>query len=345
MSEGTWDLQNTTNGAIPNSTQTLKTHGKTSNASGAELLTESRCQVARRCLREEHYRYVLGYVPVKSAPSLRFGTLWHHGMDAWWRATDPAMRLGAALAALRSHAIPESDEYELARAQAMLEGYDARWGGEQYEVLAVETEFRAPLINPETGKPSRTFVRAGKLDTIVRRSRTFGMEHKTSGENIEQGSAFWSRLKMGGQASGYIRGAHALGYADITTMIYDVAAKPKLKPLKASARRTDIEPPDEYLDRVRADIAAEPNKYYQRGEIVRLEAELVEHDREMWHLANTLREHHRLGLAPRNTDACERYSRLCSYFGVCAGEEDLNDQRLFQILPFLHSELTPGGDQ
>jgi hypothetical protein len=102
----------------------------------------------------------------------------------------------------RRFATPETDAYELARAEAMMEGYDARWGGEHFEVLGVELEFRAPLINPETGA-SRTFERAGKLDVIVRDADwpQVVMEHKTAGEDIGQGSSWWARLRMGGQAS------------------------------------------------------------------------------------------------------------------------------------------------
>ncbi len=46
-----------------------------------------------------------------------------------------------------------SDAYELARATAIMVGYDCRWlpAMERLEVLYVEAEYRAPLVNPETG--------------------------------------------------------------------------------------------------------------------------------------------------------------------------------------------------
>lgn len=364
------------------------------------LLTESRAQVARRCLREERLRYVEGIVPAGTEEALRFGTLWHHGQEAWWGKTQ--LPLIAAKQAIQDSATPETDAYELARAEAMMEGYDARWGGEQYEVLGVEVEFRAPLINPETGARSRTFERAGKVDVVVRQGiRTFVVEHKSSGEDIGPGSSFWARLRMGGQSSGYIRGAEALGH-QVEGVLYDVARKPDLRPYKATpiedrtytkprykqcpeckkknppplphayeiegdqpqccqedpeggARRvicTDVggrlhancraadETVDEYRDRVRAAIAEDPDRYYQRGLVVRLEAQLAEADGELWQLGQTLREVHRLGLAPRNTDACQRYGRTCSYFALCAGEASADDER-FRRLTWPHSELTP----
>jgi hypothetical protein len=279
-------------------------------------------------------------------------------MEAWWR---PGSSLGDALAALRTHATPETDAYELARAEVMLEGYDARWNDEELESLAVEAEFRAPLLNPETGAASRTWERAGKLDVVVSdgQARVLVMEHKSSAEDIAPGSSFWSRLRMGGQSAGYLRGAEALGYAP-EGVIYDVARKPDLRPLKATppeqrkyTKATKTEPSrlyanqreadetvDEYRERLRAAIAEAPDYYYQRGTVVRLEAQMAEADRELWLLGQTLREAHRLELAPRNTDACQRYSSTCAFFSICAGEASADDARLFKRLEWAHSELT-----
>jgi hypothetical protein len=365
-----------------------------------QLLTESRAQLARRCLREERLRYVDGIVPVGIEEVLRFGTLWHHGQEAWWDDYTCIDKLEGALKAMRRLASSETDPYELVRAEAMMEGYHARWDGEPYEVLGVELEFRAPLINPETGARSRTFDRAGKVDVLVRDATGTKLlfEHKSAGEDIGPGSAFWSRLRMGGQAAGYIRGVEALGH-QVEGVVYDVARKPDLRPYKATpveerkytkpkyrqcveCKRKGGPPPphvdaengpecmsdptggakrvictdaggqlyagqrdadetvDEYRDRVRAAIAEDPERYYQRGLVVRLEAQLAEADAERWMLGQTLREAHRLGLAPRNTDACQRYGRTCAYFAICAGEASADDER-FTRLTWPHPELTP----
>lgn len=332
---------NTTSDITPISSRTAETHGsKPSAAVSLPLLTESRCQVARRCLREERLRYVDSVVPVAKSDALRFGTLWHHGQEAWW-LSDAADRLANALGAVRGHATPDTDAYELARCEAMLIGYDERWRGEQYEVISVEAEFRAPLVNPETGAASRTFQRAGKIDAIVRDAtgRKLNFEHKTSGEDVSPGSSFWARLRMGGQTAGYIRGAESLGH-QVDGVVYDVARKPALKPLQANSRRDRAETPDEYRTRCLEAIAEDPDKYFQRGLVVRLEEQMAEADSELWQLGQTLREHHRLGLAPRNVDACQRYGNTCSYFSICAGESSADDDRQFRRLEWAHPELT-----
>ena len=73
-----------------------------------------------------------------------------------------------ALARIETPTPTAPNQFDLVRAEVMLAGYDARWGSHQYVVLGVEQEFRAPLINPDTGHASRTWTLGGKLDVRVR---------------------------------------------------------------------------------------------------------------------------------------------------------------------------------
>lgn len=211
------------------------------------LLTNSRLACYRRCPREHYLRYVLGRVPPGRSQALRFGDLIHKGLEAWWQpryAVEIYNRLPDAIEAMRAtcRAIPEADRpeglpYDLARAEAMLLGYDARWGTEDHTVLGVEEEFRAPLRNPATGSPSRAWRLAGKLDVRVqdRKGRVLLIEHKSSSEDLSAGSAYWQRLRMDAQISFYLRGAEAAQLGDRPEgVIYDVLAKPATKPLRAT---------------------------------------------------------------------------------------------------------------
>jgi hypothetical protein len=374
------------------------------------LLTESRQQTARRCLREEHLRYQEGIVPVVvTTEPLRVGTLGHHGQEARWLALQSGKwdDLTMAIDGVLRHASDETDEFERVRVEELMRGYCLRWERDRtdYKVIGVELEFRGPLLNPETGAPSRTFERAGKVDVLVEEvhsGRKFIVEHKFSGEDITPGSSFWARLRMGGQASGYIRGAELLGH-QVDGLLYDVIAKPSLRPYKATPlelreytkpkyrqcalckkkgsppaphqvdlgegrmvpceddpeggprrvctdpggrlyanQRAEDETVDEYRARVREDIAQHPEAYYQRGLVVRLEDQMREHDLETWQLGQLLRENRRLGIAPRNPDACQRYGSVCGYFPACNGEADINGH-MFRRLDWVHPELA--GDQ
>jgi hypothetical protein len=320
------------------------------------LLTESRAKTFRRCQREHHNRYVLGFVALYENVALYFGVLCHIALEAYWREPIFADRLAASLEAIAEATNEETDPYEVAKLEEMMRGYDARWGAEPWQALAVEAEFRAPLINPHSGAASKTFVRAGKLDVIARdpRGRVVFVEHKTSSEDITPGSNYWARLRLDGQVSGYFRGADSLGFK-AEACIYDVLGKPAIRPLKATpvearrytkdgrldARQRDTdETPAEYALRVREAIAEAPEKYYARGEVVRLESEMEQYDLEAWALAQSMRDARKLEIAPKNPDACIRYGSRCPYFAVCCGEQSLDDPAAFKHLDWPHPELT-----
>lgn len=302
------------------------------------LLTASRMKTARACRRLDHYKYDLYLRPLgDDAEALTLGILVHVGLEAWWKAD--ANRLGAAIVAVRAET---ADEYAKARAEAMIVGYDLRWlpGMDNYEVLAVEKEFRTPLINPDTGSPSRTFEMAGKIDAIVRErstGRVLIVEHKTSGEDITPGSVYWRRLRMDGQVSIYFAGAKALGY-DPAGCLYDVLGKPKQRPLQANSKRDVPESPEEFRTRL-IDAIAAADAYYARAEVARTEADLREAEADRWALAIALRDAQRTQVFPRNPDACSNYGRICGFFPVCSGDGSIDDPAAFERLENPHPEL------
>lgn len=330
------------------------------------VLTNSEQKTRRRCAREHHYAYNLGYRSVHEEPdALRFGTLIHKALEQWWRAPHD-MRLTWALAALPL----DIDPYELARATEMMRGYDLRWRNEPLEALTVwgegaigtplvEAEFRAPLVSPITSQTSAHFELGGKLDALALNlidGRPYIVEHKTTSEDIGVGSVYWQALQIDSQISTYHVGARALGY-DAAGVIYDVLAKPKLQPLHAtpiesrkyrqhdgrlySNQREHDESPAEYQQRVCDDIAERPDRYFRRGVVVRLEEEEVEAAWDTWQTAVSIRHDELAARWARNPDACKRWSGMCPYFGVCTRTETLDDTRVFRKVEHVHTELTP----
>ena len=345
----------------PETTQPAETGRDTGNGTakpeipGGRLLTTSRLKTEHRCSREQRIKYELGYQPLKDDEGpARLGTLVHLGLEAWWRwhqCPDEGTPLAAAILALPE----DADPYERAKARAMLLGYDARWreDADRYEVLGVELEFTpAPILNPATGRASRTWLLGGKLDAKVREIATGRMlvvEHKTTSEDISAGSDYFKRLKMDSQVSVYTTTTEAVA------VLYDVLAKPgqrpsKATPLEAQKRTKDgrlyanqrevDETPDEYFVRLVDAIAESPDRYYARAEVVRFDGEIREHMADVWATAARIRENQIVGAWPRNPEACVRFGRTCPYFAVCCGEASLEDGSLFVRVENAHRELS-----
>lgn len=346
----------------------------------SNLLTASRLKVARSCKREHRIKYELGYRPVVDADELFFGALIHLALEAWWKAVQAALVpdewLNHALSALAN---VKCDAFDRARAEVMVMGYHARWESEaaSYEVLGVEAQFEADVVNPDTGHSSKTWRLGGKIDVVVR-DRRDGLvrfiEHKTSSEDVSPGSSYWRKLRMDGQVSVYFDGVSALGFDECVGCIYDVLGKPGQRPsnvaltdehgnkivLDKSGERvrtgqgkwrqtgdtaqgyvlqTRLETPAEYKARLVEAITEAPDRYFSRGEVVRLEQDLKDARFDIWSMGKELRENELAGRAQRNPDACERFGRMCPYFDVCTGAASLDDQRLFRKSDEVHPEL------
>jgi hypothetical protein len=325
------------------------------------LFTSSSSSLARACLRAYSHRYEQGIGGKSRSDSLARGTAVHAGLEAWWKSVGDE-RLPAALEAIAAISTDALDPVDRVRAEELLRLYDARWGLEPFEVLVVEAEYRAPLVNPETGARSRTFERAGKIDAIVRdreTGRVMLVEHKTSREDITPGSQYWQRLQLNGQVSHYYAGAAALGY-EVEACIYDVLAVPLLKPHLATPvelrkytkptktdpeprlyanQRAEDEPLEEFRSRLREALMSEPDRYVCRREVVRLYEDILDAQHDDWQLASRIRDARRLQVWPRNPDACFRYHRACDYLPVCQRAATIDDELLYEVrVP--HSELT-----
>lgn len=259
------------------------------------------------------------------------------------------------------------DAFDRVRAEEMILSYHLRHAEETaatYDVLGVEEEYLEPLINPETGAPSRTFQRAGKLDARVREratGRTLVVEHKTSSAEIDAGSVYWQLLIVNSQVSTYLQ-----AHPDTSGCLYDVLGKPTMRPAKATPpesrsytkekvdkktgevlepsrlyknQRAEDETPDEYRARLRAHITNNIDDYFRRGEIVRLPEEAREAAHDDWAIAGNIRESKRTDIWPRNPDSCQRYNRLCSYFSVCSRVASIDDPLEF-VQAESHRELS-----
>ncbi len=194
----------------------------------SDLYTASRLRVWGQCKRAEFYRYTLG-IRTPSGPAATFGTQLHDALEAWYCAWQAAgantaldigtgdVRLEAAFAAIDEL---DADPLDRIRLRCLIAAYHAKWGGEDWEVLAVEVEFRYWLGDIEVG---------GKIDAIIREratGRAFLVEHKSSTQDTSPGSPYWAKLALDVQISIYVDGATFGLDTEVAGCIYDVIKRP-----------------------------------------------------------------------------------------------------------------------
>jgi hypothetical protein len=331
-----------------------------------EIITKSRLAAFNSCQRLHHLTYNLGYRALQDRELADWGTLFHAGLDAWWGTyrddAAPLLHVGALANALLAMEAARSslavDDTQMVKAQIMMAAYDTRWAPTmpEWEVLGVEVEFIAVV-------PGRKRLRvAGKLDKLLRKraDRTIWFaEHKTTGADLSAGSTYWQRLRMDPQVSIYHSGCRALGY-EPAGCLYDVIDRPALRPLKATpvelrkyTKATAKEPSrlyanqrdtdetiDEFSERLAALVAENPDAYFARVPVIRLESEIEESSRDVEETALQIRATATTEHAPRNPGNCFAYGRTCEFHDVCSGIASLDDPTLFRRAETPHEELS-----
>ncbi len=308
-------------------------------------LTSTSTACLRRCPRQYYCRFELGLSRVRKATPLRFGAAVHYGLELFCSGlgSDQAIETASAdYAACPDWADPTDWAVERETLRALLAGHFWRYQHDDIEFIAVERTFEVPLVNPDTGAPSRAFSVAGRWDGIVRLvdGRLAVNEYKTAGEDISEGGEYWLRLRCDGQISLYVLAARAAGF-DVAAVLYDVIRKPTIRLRKG-------ETPEQYGERLLSDIGERPDYYFHRREVPRLEDELAEYRAELWQQAQLLLETRRRAASlPDPARAWFRnVSRMtcghCEFADLC-----LNSVRLdpsspppgFHVLDDPHPEL------
>lgn len=307
-----------------------------------QLLTSSRLSTLRSCPRRHYYRYELGLSRIRSADALRFGGGFHHGREAKNKGADDAAAIeqaSAGYAQLPQWADPTDWAVERETLRQLLAGHFWRYSSDELQFVAVEQSFQTPLINPGSGHPSRIFMLAGKIDAIVKLpdGRLAVLEYKTAGEDIGAESDYWLRLRCDPQISMYVLGARAIGF-DVATVLYDVTRKPTIRLRKE-------ETPEQYGQRLLADVGERPDYYFARREVPRLEDELAEFRLELWQQAAQLRDAQRADRWFRNVG--KMTCSYCPFASLCLNSIQVTVDAPpsgYEVLGDVHPELHTGGD-
>lgn len=317
---------------------------------GLNVLTHSRMQCRKACGERHHIAYQLGVRREIGEQPLRMGEAIHVALDQYAQFKlsgdmDAALEKAAKTIMRQYEHTPSwADNFKWKTEQeiclCLFYGYVWRWQDDDVEIVATEQAFSLPIVNPDTGRTSRNYTFAGKLDKIILwQAANAVMEHKTTDASLDPDSDYWSRLRIDTQISGYYLAANELGY-DVRTVVYDVIRKPGIRPLesvpctdehnrriiidsngqrmfKASGEpylsadpkkgrfaQSRPETIQEFGDRLIKDIRERPDFYYARREIPRLGCDIHDFRRELWSIQQSMKAEENNGWHFRNSDAC-----------------------------------------
>lgn len=295
------------------------------------VMSQTRARCFRSCPRKYQHLYQLGRKPIATPAELEFGKVTHAWLEQYW--------LDGYAAAADWIEREIKDPYAQVAHSALAAGYYARWGvgDREYSVLGAEIEFRHPLI------PGWEML--GIIDAVVRApdGDVWLVEHKTvsAKTDIAPGSQYWQKLRLDTQLGTYVRGSRTVLGDEPVGVIYDVLRKPE-PPLRATPEhlrryrkdgvlyancRERDETPEEYGERLFRELSADG---YQRQQVVVLERNEEQAAEAMRSAAHEIDGCAQRGVWPLNPDACFNYGRRCEFWGVCSGEDSLDNDLVFE---------------
>jgi hypothetical protein len=285
---------------------------------GVDIVSNTEISTFLRCAREWHFSY--GLKRERRLPKAE------------------ALTKGLAVhKAVGQHHRGERVEYELLSPElrALVKGYvaywshfEAEWGGRfvdnQFKCTGTDVKFKIEL----NGGAIQVVGEFDGVGTLLEENDARAIQEiKTSSEDISIGSAYWQKVALTDrQTSIYLMASKQLGW-DRGKVLYDVLRKPTL-------RKKATEDGDEFEERVLEDIAAAPEKYYQRNTIVRLEHEHSSHFEDIIGTVHLMQVARDMGAnAPRNVDSCFKWGRPCQFYAVCGSGVDIMNEDYFQPRP------------
>ncbi len=259
-----------------------------------------------RCQREYWYAYVQLIKPKEDGQALAIGTAFHDWVE--------------------TGADHSADHPVLA---PMMIAYETFYGCRQISWLVVaEMVLEAPMMNPDTGRQSRTFRKAGKVDGVVERDVGLLLhELKTTSfdpKGIEAGLRHGTQVHTYGGLWLQNYPTEALG-----GYLADIVVKPRHKPHKGEQIL-------EYAERVAAIMLETPEKYLHRETIPFSKVMVARTDRLYWDTATAISQCDRTKYVACRGPHCVSVYGGCKYRGLCW----YADHEGYRIAEHAHEELS-----
>ena len=323
------------------------------------IITYSALRMFQNCRRKYFLRYVECLTPIKRDEVLYLGSVWHEVLELWYKPGERDAKL-SAIHDLIDKSFPgrisdPSRKRDWHLCHVMFDGYRVRYPEEDFQILTVEQEFSIPIINPLTGRSSRTFELRGKVDGLVQMrgsGELFLLEHKSAaqitGDYIE-------RLPSDFQINLYSMALSRFLKRKISGVIYNVTRKASLKQSegeteaqfevrraeliersktgKSSANRKMPESDEAFRERLREKYS-DPEMFYR--EILYLSDEdALRTSTEIWDITKLILTARRENSWIPNWESCFKFgSQPCRYWPLCRSSNNPNvRENFYKIAP------------
>ena len=265
-----------------------------------ETLSPSRIMTAVQCSRKHFWRYEVGLTPAVDAQPLRFGKAFHAALAtrAAGKSYDESLAAAVGEAPMA--------ELDIVILTALFAGYCQRY--QQDIIVKMFPEVQLVVAMPY----NRHFQAVHIVDGLAELAdgRIALCEHKTTSESLADDSDYWQSIRFQVQPISYMDAARQNGW-DVSTLLWDAVRKPSIAPkqvavldetgkkivLDAAGQRmfkkdstpresgdaekgyvvqVTEETPEQFGERLAADIAERPEFYYARREIPILSDDITE---------------------------------------------------------------------
>jgi len=234
--------------------------------------------------------------PYEESDALRIGSSAHYWLRSFhlFGVSEPAIdRFYSEVTAFDA-----DTEYEISLAKAMAKGYEARYGKDEFNVLAAEKTVRTKIA-----LTYQSCIFAGKIDMIIQADNgVWVVEHKTASSMDDR---YFERLELDPQITGYIYLA-SRNSANVLGVLYNVIRKPSIAQKKSEGQQ-------DFFARLAQDYLDRPEFYFARKEIVRNDQELQEFPEYVTGVASEISF---ATTYPRNVSRCNLYGR-CAFRSLC----------------------------
>ena len=308
------------------------------------VLTHSAMDAWGRCEVEYQLCYEDLVVPSTYPAALAIGSAVHSGIEALHHGRSLAEAWVVAAGKMESFAVrarlslddagkadlANTMAWDAAKVRAMLRAWfeqhdattptgagpdDLTFLDRDLDIIETELALEAPLVNPLSGRPSRTFMLAGRVDAVARRRGNGAdgyhlVELKTTGEDLNE---FVEAMRHSAQPAVYqvLAEAHLGGdLGPCQGTVLDIIRKPTIRGKKD-------EVPEAFEARALEEYNKDPERFFRR-EVLPVNAALRREAMvNAWRIADGIRRAERFGYVSKRGPSCRGAYGVCRYRALC----------------------------